>query len=222
MLGLFTEMGPCILDANSTHTLANPHSWNNNASVLFLDQPAGSGFSSIAPGASYHQTDHDGAADFQFFLNVFFHDLFPSFAKLPMHIAGESYGGHFVPTYVQHILQSRDFNSRDAFQGNISSLIFVNALMDMTATIVGSYELLCTGFRGQVLNETACQYMADHLPECERLGGLCRLVGGHEVCQSALDYCMSTVAMPFIEEQIAGKRSSDNSEYCSRQTSRMR
>jgi hypothetical protein len=39
-LGLFMELGPCnIKDDNGTHR--NPHSWNEKANVIFIDQPIG-------------------------------------------------------------------------------------------------------------------------------------------------------------------------------------
>ena len=36
--GLLFELGPCSVNADGTGTEFNPYSWNNNASVIFLDQ----------------------------------------------------------------------------------------------------------------------------------------------------------------------------------------
>lgn len=38
MFGAFVENGPFHFDSNGT-LVDNPYSWNNRASVLFLDQP---------------------------------------------------------------------------------------------------------------------------------------------------------------------------------------
>lgn len=44
LLALFVENGPYQVDAKGTLTL-NPFAWNNNANVIWIDQPVGSGFS---------------------------------------------------------------------------------------------------------------------------------------------------------------------------------
>lgn len=212
-MGLFTEMGPCTLDPNSTHTTPNPHSWNNNASVLFIDQPAGTGLSPIAADRPLPDTDIEGAVDFQVFLNVFFRDIFQDLAHLPIHIAAESYGGHYAPVYTHHIIDSRAYNSRDAFWGNITSLILVNALVDRAATFEGTYELLCSPhIRGSILNDTACDSIAAALPECTRLGELCQLTEDGEVCEASWEYCIRTVGQPYEDERLAGRRSPFNSK----------
>lgn len=45
MIGLFQENGPCRVNADSNSTTLNPHSWNNYANVIYIDQPNQVGFS---------------------------------------------------------------------------------------------------------------------------------------------------------------------------------
>ncbi|KAH8898491.1 alpha/beta-hydrolase [Thozetella sp. PMI_491] len=210
MMGLLTEIGPCTLHPSSTHTKPNPYSWNNNASVLFLDQPAGTGLATVAPNRQWPDTDEEGAIDFQYFLNVFFGEIFRQYSNHTIHIAGESYGGHYVPKYLHHILVSRDHNSRNAFWGNITSAILVNALTDSVYTFLGSYDLLCTDLRGHIFNSTVCGEMATVMPECAKLGDLCRETEDGEVCRTAFEYCYINVGKHYNAEQIAGRKSPYN------------
>lgn len=43
-MGLFFELGPSSIDKD-IKPVFNPYSWNNNATVIFLDQPANTGYS---------------------------------------------------------------------------------------------------------------------------------------------------------------------------------
>ena len=45
MLALMTENGPCSPTEDGTSTVNNPYSWNTNANVMWIDQPANVGFS---------------------------------------------------------------------------------------------------------------------------------------------------------------------------------
>lgn len=213
MVGLFNELGPCIFDLDSAEPSVNPWAWNNNASLLFLDQPAGVGFASLAEGAPMPAADLDGAESFQSFLNIFFGEIFPEKAGLPIHLAAESYGGHYGPVYLKHILDSRAYDSKSAFRGNITSLILVDALLDWTGNAVGTYELLCSDFRGRdIINATACDNIRHAIPEVERLGMSCDLSqDGHE-CVALDEQYMGQIDVYYRELINSGKRSPFNSK----------
>ena len=95
--GMFTELGPFVIDQNYNISL-NPFSWNKVANILFLEQPAGVGFSYPNTPAD-DQTTANGTADalFEFF------NLHPELKGRPFYIAGESYGGHYVPNAVRAV-----------------------------------------------------------------------------------------------------------------------
>jgi cathepsin A (carboxypeptidase C) len=212
MMGLLTEMGPCWLEFNATRAKPNQWSWNNNASLLFIDQPAGTGLSTLANEISVPVKEQDTAQDFQQFLNIFFTDIFPGKKTLPIHIAAESYGGHFGPVYIYHILQSRRYNSNTAFWGNIKSLVLINALINWTGIYVGIYKLLCEDRKKVgLLNATACASIARNLPEQQRLGRSCDLAYKGDECRAAYNYGEKFISAPYLDLVKADKRSMGNS-----------
>jgi len=44
-LALMTENGPCTPTADGLDTVLNPYGWNNNSNIMWIDQPAGVGYS---------------------------------------------------------------------------------------------------------------------------------------------------------------------------------
>lgn len=193
--GLFNEMGPCMLLNDSKTTRQNPWSWNNNATVVFLDQPAGVGFSSIAEDGTLPSKDEDGAPDFQEFLNIFFRDLFPDKAHLPLHIVAASYGGHYGPVYVEHILESRRSGLSTAFWGNITSMILINGVIDFGGPMMGHYEMMCKDERTKgIYTSAACEKILAALPQAERIW---------RQCEHSLDVDDCTAIVTYAAENIS-------------------
>ncbi|KAJ3499072.1 hypothetical protein NLG97_g636 [Lecanicillium saksenae] len=214
LIGLFSELGPCLLEVNATKPVPNPWAWNNNASVIFLDQPAGTGFSSVAEGGRAPSSDKDSAIDFQSFLNIFFRDVFPEKAKLPLYIAGESYAGHFTSTYTKHIQDARASNSKDAFWGKIAGLINVNAVLDWTAVGIGAYELLCSDYRGRdFLDPEECDHMRLSIPELVRLGEECRQSSTHYGCVGSSLFWAENFDAIYRKRIDSGERNNYDSKH---------
>jgi len=102
-LALFAENGPCVVAPGGSTTLPNEYSWHNKASVLWVDQPAGVGFST---GLGTHN-EAGVASNMLVFLHTFY-ERFTMYKKTDFYIFGESYGGHYVPSIAHRIWQSNN------------------------------------------------------------------------------------------------------------------
>ena len=94
MMGLFLENGPYwIADDGSLHT--RNASWNNKFDVLYVDQPAGTGFS-VAQEGAYARNQDDVAEAFSAFLANFY-GAYPETRTKQLWLTGESYAGKYLP-----------------------------------------------------------------------------------------------------------------------------
>lgn len=95
LLGLGTEMGPFIFNSGGKLTL-NPYTWNNIANILYVEQPAGVGFSSFTSPDDAKVGDERAAIDNYELIQQFF-NRFPEKKQNDFYIASESFGGHYIP-----------------------------------------------------------------------------------------------------------------------------
>lgn len=63
MLGLFTEVGPFTIQDEATEFTRNEYAWNKKANVLYIDQPAGTGYSIGRTEQALHSSDTQSASD---------------------------------------------------------------------------------------------------------------------------------------------------------------
>ncbi|KAI8868591.1 alpha/beta-hydrolase [Ramicandelaber brevisporus] len=118
LFGMFGELGPCFVRTDDTTTALNPFSWNNNANILFIDQPYGTGFSNYVGSGNRPVDSQQSAADFGAFIQLFMKQ-FPQYANLDFHITGESYAGRYVPNMASGIVKV-----------NLKSIAMGNSLWD--------------------------------------------------------------------------------------------
>ena len=187
MMGLLLELGPSSITEKGTVKL-NDHSWNKNASVIFLDQPVNTGYSYGSSGVS---TTLAAAKDVYALLTLFF-EQFPEYAKQDFHIAGESYGGHYVPAITTEILSHKDRNI------NIKSAAIGNGLTD-EFTQYEHYRPMACGDGGYpaVVEESTCRSMDNALSRCQSLISSCYGSGSAWSCVPAALYCNNAFILPF-------------------------
>ncbi|KAM1135483.1 hypothetical protein ACFX2I_044506 [Malus domestica] len=115
--GAFIAHGPFLPSGDIL--LKNDFSWNREANMLFLESPAGVGFSYSENKSFYGFVNDDITARDNFeFLRRWFHK-FPEYKNRDLFITGQSYAGHYVPQLAQLIIQSKlKFNLKAVAIGN--------------------------------------------------------------------------------------------------------
>lgn len=188
--GLFFELGPSLI--NSTiQPVYNPYSWNSNATVIFLDQPVGVGYS-YTEGEEIKNTA-SAAKDVYIFLELFY-QKFPQFLKNKFHIAGESYAGHYIPSFAAEIINNAD----RSFE--LSSVLIGNGITDPLIQY-GAYKPMGCGEGGYkpVLEEETCEKMDRDYPKCATLTDICYKAPSAITCVPATYYCESALFGPYSD-----------------------
>ncbi|KAK7398634.1 hypothetical protein QQX98_011994 [Neonectria punicea] len=104
MVGLFQENGPCRFVDNATEPSLNPHSWNEHANMLYVDQPVGAGFSF----GDYNANSTVDAAPYVWLFLQTFLDTFAQYRSRDFGLFTQSYGGHYGPEFARYFLQQNE------------------------------------------------------------------------------------------------------------------
>ncbi|XP_030521470.1 serine carboxypeptidase-like 28 [Rhodamnia argentea] len=123
--GALQELGPFRVSPNGETLVTNPYSWNREANFLFLDSPAGVGFSFSTVNFTRYG-DHSSALEAYTFLKRWF-KRFPRYKGRAFYIAGQSYAGHYIPSLAEIILKK---NSRK-----------MNPVMNLQGILIGNPNL---------------------------------------------------------------------------------
>ena len=104
MLGFMQEHGPYSLADGATQFVKNPYSWNKEATMVYIESPAGVGYSTCGdPKECTTYNDFNSAADNMQALIQLLSVKFPELQGNDLYISGESYAGIYVPRLVEQI-----------------------------------------------------------------------------------------------------------------------
>ena len=108
LFGMLAEIGPVTSD-NFTGTFKrNEYSWNAYANIVFIEQPAGVGFSKSSD-PDFVWTDDITAENLLYGIKQFL-DLFPDLKGRSFYVSGESYAGVYIPFLAKHILEDTSYD----------------------------------------------------------------------------------------------------------------
>lgn len=114
LFGCFVENGLYQINSNGTW-LINKYSWLTNASVLWIDNPVGAGYSYTNGG--YEHNERSLSSDLATALQQFML-LYPKFNKNRFYIFGESYAGKYVSWLAYRILTNSTLHINGIGLGN--------------------------------------------------------------------------------------------------------
>lgn len=218
-LALFAENGPCTVNADGTDTVTNPYSWHKKANVMWVDQPAGTGFST---GSGSVVNEYGVSTNMYTFLQGFFKE-FAQYQKNDFFIFGESYAGHYVPTISHKIW----LNNQDKSNVHIplKGIAIGNGLTNPHEQY-GHYAEMCHdggategGHAPGVCNNVTYTAMKTATPICQAAIALCNVephASANEslddtpspvpLCLAALESCNLALLIPY---QASGKNPYD-------------
>ncbi|OLL22516.1 Carboxypeptidase Y A [Neolecta irregularis DAH-3] len=219
LLGLFMELGPATVNKDGSKLVTNPFSWNNNANMMFLDQPINVGYSYGEGSVS----DTVAAGKDVYALLALFFKQFPEYSHQEFHIAGESYAGHYIPVFAKDLIEhtkglSTEFYSTASQSDiellpkiNLKSVLIGNGLTDPLTQFEKYPDMACNNSYAPVLSESECQSMRDSYPRCASLIESCYNYQSLWTCVPASIYCNNVMLNPF---QKTGKNIYDIRSNC--------
>jgi len=124
LMGLFIENGPFRFEKiqDKWSLEQNPDSWHTLGYLLYIDQPVGTGLS-YTTDEHYCTNDEEVNEDLYAFLQNFLKvhkDVFLTNGKMnrKLWFSGESYAGHYIPSFLNYALNKDDLNIGGAAIGN--------------------------------------------------------------------------------------------------------
>jgi cathepsin A (carboxypeptidase C) len=202
-LAVLAENGPCHMNETTGQLYKNPHSWNNIATVIYIDQPAGVGYS-YADKAGYDHNETEVGNDLYKFMEAFYKQN-PKFMNNDFFVYGESYGGHYAPATAHRIWQGNQ-----AKEGPIIPLKGLSIGNGMTMPSIQfqyyshlSYQWCKTVKGAPCISEQAYNGMVQATPQCVELAKKCQNAPlENKECATAMDFCSSTQMGPFEQSGL--------------------
>lgn len=131
MFGFFYEHGPVGFKQGQENLLTNRFSWNTNMTVVYLDAPAGTGFSTVGSEEDYKTDDASIANDNFIFLREFLHK-YSQLRDNDIYIAGEGWAAQHIPLLAQIIQEFNKQQTESAKRIRLRSIILGNPFVDPT------------------------------------------------------------------------------------------
>ena len=207
LLALMMENGPCSVQDDMT-LKKNLFSWNSKANIMWIDQPAGVGFS-YGDVSEYDTSEKQVGEDMYEFLQAFF-EAHPIYSKQKFYVFGESYGGHYVPAVAYRIYQGNKHLTGSNIRINLAGIGIGNGLTDPAIQYKYYPEMAFKNtYNVQAITQSEYNTMKKAIPICVKMIEMCQKV--KQACFVAEMFCNAALVSPY---QLSGLNVYDIREKC--------
>ncbi|KAE8715506.1 Serine carboxypeptidase-like 40 [Hibiscus syriacus] len=141
-IGAMQELGPFRVNSDGKTLYRNEYAWNTVANVLFLESPAGVGFSYSKNSSDYTDVGDKRTAEDSYVFLLNWLERFPQYKTRDLFITGESYAGHYVPQLASYILSRNKGTNQTVI--NLKGIAIGNAWIDDDICTKGLFDYLWT------------------------------------------------------------------------------
>lgn len=157
LLAFGDENGPIYFGEIDLNIYYNDYSWNKLANVLYIEQPAGVGFSIAETEDDFYTNDEITAKD-NLASMEYFYSKFPELIKNELYVTGESYAGIYVPYLAEAII---DYNVTAKNKINLKGILVGNGATDWSvditpALIEFAYQHALISYEDKKLYDDTC------------------------------------------------------------------
>ncbi|XP_052194837.1 serine carboxypeptidase-like 18 isoform X1 [Diospyros lotus] len=188
LYGITYEIGPMEFDIqNYTGGLPRlryyPDTWTKTISMIFLDQPVGSGFSYSRTQESWPSSDSKSFEQSYEFLKKWLEEN-PQYLKVQLFVGGDSYAGKIVPLVTKLIVDGNKNGSTpymnlkgmvlwsprtDSIIDENSKVVFAHRMALISDEIYENAKEACNGsYSNAAPNNTACHLAISEITRCIR------------------------------------------------------
>ncbi|ERN01902.1 serine carboxypeptidase 1 isoform X2 [Amborella trichopoda] len=170
-------LGPFKVDDNEDYLIngarvkLNPYSWSKVSNMIYIDAPAGTGFSYADNTDDYIVDDPEINADIYEFILKWFLE-YPEFLPNPFYVIGSSYGGMLVPVVSLLIDEGLEAGTKPRinFKGYSIGNAFTDIRIDNNAEIPYAHRMGLISDEQYKALKKSCHgnYWNSSIPDCEK------------------------------------------------------
>uniref|UniRef100_A0A5B7C9Z1 Putative serine carboxypeptidase-like 23 n=1 Tax=Davidia involucrata TaxID=16924 RepID=A0A5B7C9Z1_DAVIN len=170
-VGAMVEIGPFGVRPDGKTLYLRRHAWNKVANILFLESPAGVGFSYSNTTSDYNISgDIRTAQDtYTFLINWF--KRYPHYKARDFYIMGESYSGYYIPELADYIIK-KNVQADSSSKIQLTGIMIGNGIMNDVTDVRGMHDYV---WSHALISDETYRGLIEHCknsssPKCDDFG----------------------------------------------------